>query len=148
MAVLREKAGIALAIPEPSTANTAQIPFWIENIHPELVTFVWPNTPRGRYQAQKKAHRPKLRNPGLRFEWGAPKFTKSELRRMLLLRQYGELYKTLAEWVLDYVLALNSAKKHFETICPLMKLLSVEKNTKVEKSKVPLFVRWEKSVVQ
>ena len=60
---------------------------------------------------------------------------------MQLLRQYGELYKTLAEYVLDYVLALNSVKKHFEKICPLRKILSVEKNKKVEKSKVPLFVR-------
>ena len=36
----REKAGTGFAIPEPSTANIAEIPFWIENIHPELVTFV------------------------------------------------------------------------------------------------------------
>ena len=29
----------AMYIPEPSTANIAQIPFWVENIDPEQVTF-------------------------------------------------------------------------------------------------------------
>ena len=37
----------------------------------------------------------------------AQKSTKTELRQMRLLRQYGELYKTAAEYRLDYVLALN-----------------------------------------
>ena len=44
---------------------------------------------------------------------------------MRLFRQYGDLYQTLAEQVLDYVLALNSVKKHFEKICPLRKYLEV-----------------------
>ena len=47
--------------------------------------------------------------------------------------QYGELYQAPADDILDYVLALNSVKKQFEKICLLSK--------KVEKSKVPLFVR-------
>ena len=35
----RGNAGIGFTIPEPSTVNIAQIPFWFENIDPELVTF-------------------------------------------------------------------------------------------------------------
>ena len=31
--------------------------------------------------------------------------------------------KTLAEDILDYVPALNSAKKHFEIVCPLGKFM-------------------------
>ena len=38
-AIWRGNAGTGSAIPEPSNANIAQIPFWIENIDPELVTF-------------------------------------------------------------------------------------------------------------
>ena len=45
------------------------------------------------------------------------------LRSQLLLRQYGDLYQTLAEDILHYVLALNSVKKHFEKICPLGKFM-------------------------
>ena len=35
---------------------------------------------------------------------------------MRLLRQYGELYQTLAEYILDYVLGLNFAEKYLENV--------------------------------
>ena len=42
---------------------------------------------------------------------------------MQLLCQYCELYRAPAELLLDHVLVMKSAEKHFENICPLRKLL-------------------------
>ena len=41
----------------------------------------------------------------------------------IILRQYGELYQTLAEDILDYVLALKFVEIFFEKICPLRKFM-------------------------